>query len=186
MPILRLLVMASLFWISPKAAHSADETELWSALRSGSAFAIIRHALAPGTGDPSHFQLGDCTTQRNLSKGGRQQAAEIGDRFRRSGIRAAQVFSSEWCRCRDTAELMRLGPVRALPALNSFYERYDRKEKQTRALRAWLEQERPNGVLVLVTHQVNISALTGEYTSSGEMVVARQIEDGSIVVLGKL
>ena len=186
MPILRLLMMASLVCISPKAVHAADERELWSALRSGSAFAIIRHALAPGTGDPSHFQLGDCTTQRNLSKSGRQQAAEIGDRFRRWGIRAAHMFSSEWCRCRDTAELMRLGPVRALPALNSFYETYERKDKQTRALRAWLEKKRPDGVLVLVTHQVNIAALTGEYTSSGEMVVARQMDDGSFFVLGKL
>ena len=81
---------------------------------------------------------------------------------------------------------MGLGPVRALPALNSFYEAYERREMQTRALRTWLEKERPDGVLVLVTHQVNISALTGEYTSSGVMVVARQMTDGSIVVLGKL
>ena len=165
----------------------AQETgPLWAAVRTGSAFAIMRHALAPGTGDPAGFTLEDCTTQRNLSDQGRQQAAEIGERFRENGIGQATVLSSAWCRCRETAELLGLGPVETLPPLNSFFGNFERREPQTEALREWLGRRKTEGPLVLVTHQVNISALTGTYTGSGDIVVARREPDGSITVLGKL
>ena len=95
-------------------AHAADEA-LWRAVRAGRAVAIMRHALAPGTGDPAGFRLDDCSTQRNLSAAGRQQAREIGARFRAHGIERARVFSSQWCRCRETAEGLGLGAVAALP-----------------------------------------------------------------------
>lgn len=164
----------------------ADEASLWQALRGGDAFAIMRHAIAPGTGDPAEVVVGDCTTQRNLSAEGRDQAATIGDRFRANGISAATVFTSEWCRCRDTAEGLALGTVVALPALNSFFGHYERQAPQTAALKQWLSAYRDSRPLVLVTHQVNITALTGVYPASGETIVVQRTTDGSMTVLGRL
>ena len=168
------------------AARANDSEKLWEALRQGTAFAIMRHALAPGTGDPANFKVGDCSTQRNLSDTGRKQAREIGDRFRSNGITSANVFTSQWCRCRETAELLALGPVKELPSLNSFFQKFERREVQTKALREWLSKDRPKGPLVLSTHQVNISALTGSFTSSGEIVVAQIEGDGTVKVLGSI
>jgi broad specificity phosphatase PhoE len=146
----------------------------------------MRHARAPGTGDPTNFDLNDCATQRNLSEDGRRQAVEIGARFRDHDIARAAVYSSAWCRCRETADLLGLGTVETLPALNSFFGRWDRRDPQTAATLAWLAAYEGDGPLVLVTHQVNIRALTGAGTRSGEMVVARRAPDGEIVVLGRL
>lgn len=168
------------------AAHANDSAKLWDALRQGTAFAIMRHALAPGTGDPDNFKVGDCSTQRNLSDTGRKRAREIGARFRSNGITKANVLSSQWCRCRETAELLALGQVKELPSLNSFFQKFEQRETQTKALRKWLMTSRPKGPLVLSTHQVNISALTGSYTSSGEIVVAQIDADGKVKVLGSI
>ena len=168
------------------AAHANDSAKLWDALRQGTAFAIMRHALAPGTGDPDNFKVGDCSTQRNLSDTGRKQAREIGARFRSNGITKANVLTSQWCRCRETAELLALGQVKELPSLNSFFQKFEQRETQTKALRKWLMTSRPEGPLVLSTHQVNISALTGSYTSSGEIVVAQIDADGKVKVLGSI
>ena len=170
----------------PATAEAGDDDALWDALRTGEAFAIMRHALAPGTSDPPGIDLDDCATQRNLSEDGRRQAEKIGAGFREHGITAARVFSSAWCRCMETAALLGLGPVELLEPLNSFYEHRERREPQTTALKAWLASDADAAPLVLVTHQVNIRALTGKSTSSGEMVVVRKNPDGGLKVLGKL
>lgn len=164
----------------------AGEAVAWKGLRSGGHVALVRHALAPGTGDPAAFTLDDCSTQRNLSDAGRAQAARIGARFRAKGIKTAQVFSSEWCRCLETAELLGLGPVKAMPILNSFYERRENQDRQTRALEAWVAGQNFDRPVVLVTHQVNITALTGAFATSGEMVVIRRSESGGITVVGMI
>ena len=164
----------------------AEEQAAWNGLRAGGHVALIRHALAPGTGDPANFTLGDCGTQRNLSDEGRAQAARIGARFRKEDIASARVFSSQWCRCLETAELLGLGAVEALPILNSFYEQRENEDRQTQALQAWLAEQTLDRPTVLVTHQVNITALTGVFPSSGEMVVVRRSEDGGITVVGTI
>jgi broad specificity phosphatase PhoE len=169
------------------AGEGAGGAALWQALRAGTAFAVMRHADAPGFGDPAGMVIGDCSTQRNLGHRGRRQAATIGQRFRDHGIAGADVYSSPWCRCRDTAELLGLGPVETLAALGSFHGRPQLAEPQTTALKSWLAARtattgRP---LVLVTHQVNIRALTGTTTTSGETIVARRGPDGAIAVLGR-
>lgn len=164
----------------------ADEAALWDALRSGGHIALLRHALAPGTGDPAAFTIGDCSTQRNLSAEGRAQAARIGERFRANGIEAARIYASQWCRCRETAELLQLGPVRDLPALNSFFEHPEDREPQTQALRAWLRRQDLGTPHILVTHQVNISALTGVYPGSGELVLVRAAKDGEVSAVGTI
>jgi 8-oxo-(d)GTP phosphatase len=179
-----LVVLAWLLTAAP--ALAADPASLWAALRDGSAFAMIRHALAPGNGDPESFRLGDCSTQRNLSGDGRRQAAALGERFRANGIATARVFTSEWCRCRDTAERLGLGPVTALPPLNSLHRRPELVAPQVAALASWLGAQPDGGTLVLVTHHSNIRALVGVGPTSGGVVVARREADGRVIVLGSL
>jgi phosphohistidine phosphatase SixA len=174
------------FCYSTPGVAAAEEAELWRALASRGHVALLRHAIAPGTGDPPDFAVGDCSTQRNLSQEGRAQAERIGNRFRDNGIEAARVVSSQWCRCLDTAELLGLGAVEELPLLNSFYQRTERRKPQTEALNEWLAGQEILGPLVLVTHQVNISALTGVYVASGELVVIQIAENGEIEVLGSI
>ena len=168
------------------ATERGDVAPLWRALATPGHIALMRHALAPGTGDPAHFDVGDCATQRNLSAAGRSQAARIGAGFRAQGIAAARVMTSQWCRCRDTARLLGFGPVTELPALNSFFRRGERRDGQTRELESWLAEQSLDKPLVLVTHQVNITALTGVYPASGDIVVLRRRADGGLDVLGSI
>ena len=132
---------------------------------------FIRHALAPGTGDPANFDVNDCQTQRNLSPAGRAQARKIGKRLRVANLKIAAILTSQWCRCADTAEEMRLGPVTAEPGLNSFYQDIVPKQETLAQLRKKLaEIDAQNGVTVMVTHFVTISAITAIGVSSGGMV----------------
>ena len=179
-------VLIAAFGLSPAASSARDDARLLDAVRNGSAFAIMRHALAPGFSDPAGFDVDDCSTQRNLSAEGRAQARAIGETLRKGGISDANVFSSAWCRCLETARLLGLGPVAKLPPLNSFFEARERRNAQTAALRDWLMDYKQEKPLVLVTHQVNITALTGSYTSSGETVIARIDENGRVAVLGSI
>ena len=115
------LVLLALALPAAPAPAGAGEAALLAALREGRAVALMRHATAPGTGDPAGFALGDCTTQRNLSAAGREQARATGARLRAAGIAMARIYSSQWCRCLETARLLGLGEVTELPALNSFF-----------------------------------------------------------------
>lgn len=145
----------------------------WS-METAGLVVLMRHAEAPGTGDPPGFRQDDCATQRNLSDGGRAQARRIGDQLRQLGIRDARVLSSRWCRCRDTAQLLDFGPVAALPALDSFIGRPEDASEQTTGLRQFLADLPRDGVpVILVTHQVNITALTGIFPASGEAILLR-------------
>lgn len=155
----------------------------WDALEQPGAIAIMRHALAPGTGDPANLTIGDCSTQRNLDARGRAQAAAIGQAFRQRGITFDRVLTSQWCRCRDTAELLDLGPVTEEPALNSFFRDRSTRDAQTAATRDIIETSDER--LFLVTHFVNIAALTGEGVSSGEVLVIRPGATG-VEVLGSI
>ena len=182
-----LLVLVMACTGSPAIAVEPEQpSNLWAALKTGTAFAIMRHALAPGVGDPANLNVADCSTQRNLSGDGRRQAIEIGKRFRKSGIANAEVYTSAWCRCRDTAELLKLGKVRHLGAIGSFFREPEQAEAQTDALKSWLSAYRSNAPLILVTHYVNIAALTGVYPRSGEIVVVQRLSGGRLKVMGSL
>lgn len=165
---------------------SDNEAGLWKALRSGSHFAIMRHAIAPGTGDPPHFTLDECSTQRNLSDEGRDQAKKIGVRFRANGIQEMRVFSSQWCRCLETARLLSLGTVQELPALNSFFEHREHRDSQTQMLKDWIKRQQLDHALLLVTHQVNITALTNIYPDPGELVIVHRSATGDFSVIGTI
>jgi hypothetical protein len=131
-----LACLCLLLPLSAAAQTDADEAALWAALRDGGHVALIRHALAPGTGDPPEFRVEDCRTQRNLSPAGRAQARAIGERFRANGIGTAAVFSSQWCRCLDTARALALGEVTPFAGLNSFFAGRGDEARHTRAARA--------------------------------------------------
>lgn len=185
MPIRRLPILVVL--LLPLAALSAgaraDVAIAMEILKEPGAVALTRHAYAPGTGDPAAFEIGDCSTQRNLNDDGRAQARALGATFRDHGIARARVFSSQWCRCSETAELLDLGAVVELPAANSFFRWRERREPQTAELKAFIADLPPGPPAMIVTHQVNISALTGEYMSSGETVIVRVADDGEVEVL---
>ena len=156
-------------------SHASNEANAFNSLKERKVVALMRHAIAPGNGDPSEFTLGDCKTQRNLSSEGIQQAQKIGAQMKSYGITNADVFSSQWCRCIDTATELGIGPAQALPMLNSFYQDRSSSELQTNQLNHWikdrLDESKPrNQAAILVTHQVNITALTGVYPTSGEIV----------------
>lgn len=181
-------LLACLCLLLPFAAARAEtgEAALWAALRDGGHVALIRHALAPGTGDPPGFRVDDCATQRNLSAAGRAQARAIGERFRANGIATAAIFSSQWCRCLDTAREMGLGEAVAFPGLNSFFADRGEEAWHTAAARA-LIAERAHGPvpLVLVTHQVNITALSGVFPASGEIIVMR-LDGDTLSLAGRI
>ena len=162
------------------------EASAWAILRRPRTFALIRHATAPGTNDPAGFRVDDCATQRNLSAEGRAQAVRIGDLFRANGIVAADVYSSQWCRCLDTASLMGLGEVRPQPLLNSFFQDRTREAGQIEALRRWIGQLDLAKPTAFVTHQVVVTALSQVFPGSGEIVAMQRGADGRLSVQGRL
>ncbi|AJD52105.1 phosphoglycerate mutase [Thalassospira xiamenensis M-5 = DSM 17429] len=146
----------------------------------------MRHAIAPGTGDPENFTIGDCSTQRNLDETGRNQARAIGERVREAGIELDVILSSQWCRCLETASLLGLGPVTEEPALNSFFRDSGTKKTQTDQIIDRLGAL-PEGIkALLITHQVNITALTGIYPRSGEIILIRVDENNTVEMLARL
>jgi broad specificity phosphatase PhoE len=162
------------------------QNDPWAALRRPGSFALIRHATAPGTNDPSGFRLEDCATQRNLSAEGRAQAVRIGSLFRANSISAAEIYSSQWCRCLDTANLMSLGDVRPQPLLNSFFQDRTREAGQIDALRQWIGQLDLTKPTVCVTHQVVVTAISQIFPGSGEIVVMQRMPGGQLAVQGRL
>jgi phosphohistidine phosphatase SixA len=183
------IVLCAILGTEANAAEEIEDADLAARLQKGGAVLLLRHAYAPGTGDPEGFRLDDCTTQRNLNDAGREQARSIGTWLRAHGIEHARVYSSEWCRCLETAELLGLGPVTPLPALNSFFERRGDRGPNLAALEAFLAGQPPNGEpIVLVTHQVTITALSGIYPASGETLLMRRSDQdrGKLQPLGRL
>jgi broad specificity phosphatase PhoE len=168
--------------------RSALAADPWDALRQGGVLVVMRHAATePGSGDPPGFRIEDCRTQRNLSAQGRVQAQRIGAMFAARGVRPAQVFSSAWCRCVDTALLAFPSvPVNNLPALDSVFMDKIREPGQTAALREEMGRLHPTGVTVWVTHQTNMTALTGEYVGMGEALILRPDSTGKFRLLGRL
>lgn len=165
----------------------SDDDKMIERMKAGGHILMIRHALAPGTGDPANFRIGDCSTQRNLDDRGRAQATAIGKWLHAKGLNSARVYSSQWCRCLETAERLEIGPVTELPALNSFYELTQNREPNLKALRKFIAEQPSDGALIiLVTHLVTISAIANEGVSSGEGVLLELKKDAPYEVVGRL
>ena len=189
LPMKRLGVLACVMvlFVASTSFARAHEQDLIRLMQSGNAVLMIRHALAPGIGDPESFELNDCSTQRNLNQSGREQARAIGQWLRSRGIRQAKVYSSQWCRCLETARFMQVGTVTPFPALNSFFQRPQDREQNLATLKKFIHQEtEPDELIVMVTHQVTISAITGQWADSGQGKLLRPTTAGEIEFFGEL
>lgn len=152
---------------------AAADPRAWEALRGDGYVALIRHASAPGVGDPAGYRLDDCTTQRNLSDAGRATARALGDRFRAERVKVGKVVASQWCRSRQTAELMNLGPVEEVPGFNNVFVLRDQRDRITAEGRAVIAAWRGPGTLVVGTHGDNIYELLGFNPREAEVVVVK-------------
>ena len=163
-----------IIFISFPSAIKADSfKELKKELLKGEKLIFIRHAYAPGSGDPDNFNINDCNTQRNLSDVGKKQAYKIKNFFIENKIENNVVFSSEWCRCKETASLA-FGKFKTKKFLNSFYSSKFAKNrvKQIRDLKRYVQNFDNDKNLVLVTHYVVISEVLDYAPSSGEIVIS--------------
>ena len=171
---MKILKFFLIIFISLTTSIKADlNKNLMKQLIDGEKLIFIRHAYAPGSGDPDNFNLNDCSTQRNLSEEGRRQAQRIGEFFINNNIKIEKVFSSEWCRCKETAEIA-FKDYYTKNFLNSFYSsKYAKnKTKQIIDLNDYVRQFKSNKNLVLITHYVLISEVLNYAPSSGEIVVS--------------
>jgi phosphohistidine phosphatase SixA len=165
-------------------AASAMASELADKLKLPNYALLMRHALAPGTGDPTGYTLKDCNTQRNLDAQGKQQAVRTGQWLQRQGIQQAMVLTSPWCRCKDTANLLGYGQPEVEPAIGSFFEASQQAADYTQRLQKRLAQLGPtkgDKALILVTHHVNILDYMGSHVGSGEMVLVQFDAQGKLI-----
>tara|TARA_Y100000992_G_scaffold288802_1_gene242774 strand:- start:383 stop:940 length:558 start_codon:yes stop_codon:yes gene_type:complete len=171
MNFLKFFIIIFIFLTTPIKADL--EKKLLNHLEDGGKLIFIRHAYAPGNGDPNNFNLYDCSTQRNLNKEGRDQAKNIGEFFKKNNIEIDKVLSSEWCRCKETAKIA-FKNFSTNNFLNSFYSsKYAKnKDKQIKSLNDYIRKFQSDKNLILITHYVLISEVLNYAPSSGEIVVS--------------
>ena len=171
MKIFRYFIIIFIFLNTPIKA-SLNENII-NQLKEGGKLIFIRHAYAPGSGDPINFNLNDCSSQRNLDKNGKEQAKKIGDFFNEKKIPIQKVISSQWCRCKETA-LIAFSNYQIKSFLNSFYsKKYSKnREPQIEELKLFIKKWDRKKNLILITHYVVISEILNYSPSSGEIVVS--------------
>lgn len=163
-----------------------SDNELWQALQSPDHFALMRHARAPGFGDPAGFDIKDCATQRNLGEDGKQQASRMGTTLAANGIRSALIYSSQWCRCQDTGKGLGAGAVKVENLLDPMPRDRPGQEKQTLELKSWIQRLSLREPTLIITHQINITRLVESFASPGQLLVVERMTDGSLNMLGIL
>ncbi len=174
------VVIFSLWASFAVSAQSAPQQAAIDALKAGGHVLLLRHAqTVPGVGDPPNFKLNDCATQRNLSEAGRVQAKRLGESLSAQALRFSRTLTSQWCRCRDTAKLIS-NNVEDFPALNSFFNERNTEPAQTRNVHERAKRLPAKESWLMVTHQVNITALTGVSPAMGEGVVVR-VRDWKVI-----
>jgi phosphohistidine phosphatase SixA len=167
----------------------AKELAIWDQLQGTNPkgyVLLMRHALAPGVGDPENFNVNDCSTQRNLNEEGRQDARDIGEWLQRREVKILRVESSRWCRAKETAQLLNIGKVRANRNLDSLFEESDLlNHPQTANIKKRIQSHRnTRGLLVFVGHFVNFQAVAGVSLDSGEGVLIKATPSGEFKVMG--
>ena len=173
---MKLLRFFIIIFISLTTSIKADlYKNLINQLEDGGKLIFVRHAYAPGSGDPNNFNLSDCLTQRNLSEEGRKQSKKIGKFFKKNNIKLDKIFSSEWCRCKETA-LIAFENYETKSFLNSFFSpkfaKY--KDAQINELKEYINKWESDKNLVLVTHYVVITELLDYAPASGEIVISNK------------
>ena len=184
-PMKRLLLILTLFFAGNACCQTNEPAQKLAAkLASPDYVLMMRHTRAPGVGDPANFKLGDCKTQRNLSDEGIAQAKRIGQWLKQQGIQTAAVYASPWCRTSDTARLLGFGSVTPENALASTFEEKNSAALPPSDLPAFIQsaiKTKGAKALILVTHQVNISAYSGVDTAAGEMVLIKLDQSGKML-----
>ena len=162
----------------------AQASDLSQKLQSSDYVLLIRHALAPGVGDPANYSLEDCKTQRNLNSEGKSQAVFVGEWLKKQGVKNAEVHSSVWCRCKDTAALLNFGEYKVEPALASFFDDMSKAKESNSKLQRFIAgkiKSKGDKALIMVTHHVNILEFMGENIASGDMVLAKVNLKGELI-----
>ena len=159
-------------------------SELSELLKKPDHVLLMRHAIAPGIGDPAGYKLQDCKTQRNLDATGRAQAQKTGQWLKAQGVGNALVFSSAWCRCKETAENLAFGTPALEASLNSFFDDMRQGPQSNLNLQKFIANQlkaKGDKALVLVTHQVNMTEFTGATVGSGDMVLVKVNAAGKMI-----
>ena len=171
MKFLKIILILSISLTSSVKADS--KKNIIENLKAGGNLIFIRHAYAPGGGDPENFNIYDCSTQRNLSESGRIQSKKIGNFFKENKIKIKNVYSSEWCRCKETASLA-FKSFKTKSFLNSFFSSKfaHKKKSQIKDFQKFLNNWDKKNNLIFITHYVVISEILNYPPSSGEIVVA--------------
>ena len=186
---MRRLFLAALCALAAWPAWAIDEAQLWQQLRRGGNVILIRHASTmPGLGDPQGFRLDDCATQRNLSDAGREEARRVGERLRAERVPIGSVYTSPWCRCRETAAIA-FGKGEDWAPLSSVFDMPDKDAEFTERVKKRIgtySSRAMKGNVVMVTHNVNIASLTKLSVAPGEMVVVRPDGCCGLRVVGRL
>lgn len=165
------LMFLMLMPVSGLSTDTPQEPVRAALAQTGANVVFMRHALAPGYGDPDNFQIEDCNTQRNLDEAGRRQAEAIGRYFREHQITFTAILSSRWCRCTQTAELLNYGSWSEFDGLNSFFQGHVDRQETLALLKDKLDSLSSDDMVLMVTHQVVISAITDISPPSGGLVV---------------
>ena len=170
MKIIKIIIFLLISFNTSFKAISANDFK--SILKDGGKLIFIRHAYAPGGGDPDGFDILNCASQRNINIEGIEQSKRIGQFFIKNNILIDQVLSSEWCRCKQTAEYA-FKNYETKSFLNSFFseEFFHNKDKQIKELKNYIKNWNGKNNLIFVTHYVVISEIINLPVSSGEIVV---------------
>ena len=172
-----------IFITFPSSIKADLNQELSLEIKKGGKLIFIRHAYAPGGGDPENFDINNCNTQRNLDEVGREQAKQIGNFFNKEKIPIKEVISSEWCRCKETASIA-FSEYKTEKFLNSFFSEKFKKNKnlQIKNLRSYIDKWDKKKNLIFVTHYVVILEILDYAPSSGEIVIS----DANFKLIGSI
>ena len=171
---MKFIKLLLILFISINSPIKADSNlNLINELKKGGNLIFIRHAYAPGGGDPNNFNINDCKTQRNLSNKGREQAKKIGSFFKDNNIPIDQIYSSEWCRCKETA-LIAFNEFETKNFLNSFFNSKftQNKNSQIKSFKKFIKSWDGKKNLIFITHYVFISEILNYASSSGEIIIS--------------
>jgi phosphohistidine phosphatase SixA len=180
-----LVCLLVLLTLSPRRA-SADDEQLWAALKQGGKVILLRHTHVDIQEGVGHLAPGNCAEEVNLSSRGIEQAKHIGEAFRAHGIALGEVLTSPYCRCMDTGKLAfgHATPVQYLRPPGTVSED-QAKLNQERVVQEILKHRDPSN-LVMITHDLNISDVVLEDTvPMGEFFVV-QPKGTDLDIIGKI
>lgn len=166
---MRVVLLSMFLFVS--AVSAEPSAELLNQLRQGGYVLYLRHTSTDFSQNDSRMKsFEDCSTQRNLTERGRDEARALGEHVKRLKIPIGEVLASPFCRTMETARLafgkatashdVRGGPVEA--------SRYE-------PLRKLLSSPVPRGTnRVISSHGNPFYALAGPpYLAEGEVAVVK-------------